>query len=132
MNWQNLVIEIVLAVVSAVSAWVLAKVRNLINTKIANENTRKLADAATSVVCSVVKATYQTYVENIKGTDAWTAEAQKKALQLALDAAKAQLSEEVKKYITENYGDIDGWLTGQIEATIYSLKAENAGGGGNA
>lgn len=128
MNWQTLVIEIVAAILSAVGAWVLAKVKTLISTKISNEKWRKLADAATSIVSSVVRATYQTYVEGIKGTDAWTKDAQKEALQRALDAAKAQMSAEVKSYIEQNFGDIDEWLTSQIEATIYTLKATNGGG----
>lgn len=129
MNWQTLVIEIVVAILSAVGAWVLAKVKTFISTKITNENARKLAEAATSIVSSVVRATYQTYVEGIKGTEAWTAETQKKALQNAIDAAKAQMSSSVKSYIEENFGNLDSWLTSQIEATIYSLKANNGGGG---
>ncbi len=129
MNWQTLVIEVVAAILSAVSAWVFAKVKTLISTKISNEKARKLADTTTSIVSSVVRATYQSYVEGIKGTDAWTKGAQKEALQRALDAAKAQMCDEVKSYIEQNYGDINEWLTSQIEATIYSLKATNGGGG---
>ena len=44
------------------------------------------------------------------------------ALNKAKDIALSQLSEEVKDYITKNYGDIDNWLTTQIEATINLIK----------
>lgn len=128
MNWQALIIEIAVAILSAVGAWVLAKVKTFISTKISNEKLRGLAEAATSIVSSAVKATYQTYVEHIKGTDAWTKEAQKEALQKAIDAAKSQMSADVKAYIEQNFGNLDSWLTSQIEATIYSLKASDGGG----
>lgn len=128
MNWQTILIEIAGTILSAVAVWVLAKVRTFINTKITDEKLRDLAEAATSIVSSVVKATYQTYVENIKGTEAWTKETQREALQRALAAAKAQMSEEIETYIKEHYGDVDEWLTGQIEAEIYTLKAQNGGG----
>jgi hypothetical protein len=36
---------------------------------------------------------------------------------------KKNLSPKVaKEYILEHYGDINGWITTQIESTIYSLK----------
>ncbi len=122
MDWKTLVIEIIAAVVAAIGTWVLAKVKTLISTKIADGKSKKLIEAVTDVVASVVKATYQTYVEGIKGTEFWTAEAQKEALTRALNAAKSQMSDEVKKFIEENFGDIDEYLTTKIEAQIYTYK----------
>lgn len=122
MDWKQLLLEVALGVLAVLGSWVLAKVKTLINTKVKNEKARELLNAATSAVSSTVKATYQTYVENIKGTDAWTVEAQKLALAKAVEAAKAQMSAEVQAYIKENYGDVETWLTNAIEAEIYTLK----------
>lgn len=122
MDWQSLVIQIVSVVLATLGAWVLAKVKSLINTKIKNEKARALLDSATTVVSNVVKATYQTYVEAIKGTDAWTKDAQEKALQNAVTAARSQLSEEVEKYISDNFGDVETWIKSLIETTLYNLK----------
>lgn len=122
MDWKQLLLEVALGVLAVLGSWVLAKVKTLINTKVKNEKARELLNAATSAVSSTVKATYQTYVENIKGTDAWTVEAQKLALAKAAEAAKAQMSAEVQAYIKENYGDVETWLTNAIEAEIYTLK----------
>lgn len=122
MDWKQLLLEIALGVLAVLGSWVLTKVKTLINTKVKNEKARELLNAATSAVSSTVKATYQTYVENIKGTDAWTVEAQKLALAKAAEAAKAQMSAEVQAYIKENYGDVETWLTNAIEAEIYTLK----------
>ncbi len=122
MDWKAIIIEVIAAILAALGSWVLVKVKSLINTKIKDAKIRALLDGAADVVSSVVKATYQTYVEAIKGTDAWTKDAQAHALQMATDSAKAKLSEEIKTYISENFGDVDLWLKEQIEAKLYDLK----------
>lgn len=122
MDWQSIIIQIISLVLAALGAWVLAKVKSLINTKIKNEKARALLNSATTVVSNVVKATYQTYVESIKGTDAWTKAAQEKALQDAVTSARSQLSEEVEKYISENFGDVETWIKSLVETTLYNLK----------
>ena len=55
----------------------------------------------------------------------WTAEAQEKALKMALETAKASMTEEVKAYIEEHFGDLDEWLKSQTESTLYDLKNTN-------
>ena len=107
---------------TALGSWVLVKVKNLVATKIKNTKTQALLLGAVDVVASVVKATYQTYVQAIKGTEAWTQEAQKNALQQALHNAQVQLSTEAKDYIQANFGDVGAWVQNQIEATLYDLK----------
>lgn len=122
MDWQDIVIEIAVIILTALGSWVLAKVKTLVNTKVKNEKARELLGAATLAVTSSVKATFQTYVESIKGTDAWTKDAQINALRMAADTAKAQMSEEVRAYIAANFGDVDAWVENSIEAEIYTLK----------
>ena len=122
MDLQNIVIEIAVILLTALGSWVLAKVKTLVNTKVKNEKARELLGAATSAVTSSVKATFQTYVESIKGTDAWTKDAQITALRMAANTAKTQMSEEVRAYIAANFGDVDAWLENSIEAEIYTLK----------
>lgn len=126
MNWQQILINITITVaatlLTALGSWVLVKVKNLVATKIKNTKTQALLLGAVDVVASVVKATYQTYVQAIKGTEAWTQEAQKNALQQALHNAQVQLSTEAKDYIQANFGDVGAWVQNQIEATLYDLK----------
>lgn len=126
MNWQQILINIAIilaaALLTALGSWVLVKVKNLVATKIKNTKTQALLLGAVDVVASVVKATYQTYVQAIKGTEAWTQEAQKNALQQALHNAQVQLSTEAKDYIQANFGDVGAWVQNQIEATLYDLK----------
>lgn len=126
MNWQQILINIAItlaaALLTALGSWVLVKVKNLVATKIKNTKTQAFLLGAVDVVASVVKATYQTYVQAIKGTEAWTQEAQKNALQQALHNAQVQLSTEAKDYIQANFGDVGAWVQNQIEATLYDLK----------
>lgn len=126
MNWQQILINITItvaaALLTALGSWVLVKVKNLVATKIKNTKTQALLLGAVDVVASVVKATYQTYVQAIKGTEAWAQEAQKNALQQALRNAQVQLSTEAKDYIQANFGDVGAWVQNQIEATLYDLK----------
>ena len=126
MSWQQILINIAItlaaALLTALGSWVLVKVKNLVATKIKNTKTQALLLGAVDVVASVVKATYQTYVQAIKGTEAWTQEAQKNALQQALRNAQVQLSTEAKDYIQANFGDVGAWVQNQIEATLYDLK----------
>lgn len=125
MSWQEIIITIVGTVATALASWLVAWITSLINTKIKDEKVRACLNSALEVVTRTVKVTYQTYVANIKGTDAWTADAQKNALQLAIDAAKTQLTDEVKNYIAQSGLTLDEWLRQQIEAAIYSLKANS-------
>ncbi|CDD93503.1 putative uncharacterized protein [Coprobacillus sp. CAG:826] len=49
-------------------------------------------------------------------------ESQILALTKAKDIALSQMTEDVKEFIQTNYGELDLWLTIQIEATINTLK----------
>ena len=44
------------------------------------------------------------------------------ALTKAKDVALNQMTDEVKTYISTTFGDLDKWLTTQIEASINLLK----------
>lgn len=75
MDWQKLVIDVAVVVLTALGSWVLAKVKTLVNTKVKNEKARELLGAATSAVTSSVKATFQTYEDKKEVSnrmkDAW-------------------------------------------------------------
>lgn len=49
-------------------------------------------------------------------------ESQKVALIKAKNDALAQMTDEIKEYITKNYGDLETWIITQIESTINILK----------
>lgn len=122
MNWSDIIISAVSIIVTGLVSWGVAKLIELINSKIGDANAKAMLTAAVTTVTDVVKQVFQTYVEELKGRDAFTKEEQKKALAKALETIKAILPENVKNYLTENYGNIEAWITTQIEAAIYNLK----------
>lgn len=62
------------------------------------------------------------YVESLKNSGSFDKEAQAIALSRARTTVISQINDDVKNYITANYGDFNTWLTNQIEATINTLK----------
>ena len=118
----NILSVVVTAVILPLISYAGTKLITYLNSKIADEKARELLSQATQVVTNAVRAVFQTYVESLKKSGNFGAEAQLEALNKAKDIALSQLSEEVKDYITTNYGDINNWLTTQIEATINLIK----------
>ena len=107
---------------SGLLTWLTTVIVNWLNEKVKNDKIKKLILSISDAVNNAVQATYQTYVENIKGTEGWTKEAQEEALRRALAAAKKALTDEAIKYIEGLYGDLDAYLTLLIESILYNLK----------
>jgi hypothetical protein len=72
----------------------------------------------TTTVINCVIATNQTYVDSLKASGSFDAEAQKIAFNKTLQAVTDILSEEAKKYIVETFGDLTLYLTQLIEAQV--------------
>jgi uncharacterized membrane protein YhiD involved in acid resistance len=97
-----------------------AKLTQWINGKIKNEETRKTIEEVNQIVTSNVAYVFQTYVDNLKKKHKFDDKAQNYALRYAQEKILNELSEVAKEYILEHYGDINGWITTQIESTIYT------------
>lgn len=106
-------------------SWLLAVGVKWVTSKIKNKELAALAATILNVTGNAVKATYQVYVEGIKGTDGWTKDAQEKALQNALETAKSGLTVDALAYIQEQHGDIDAYLKTLVESILYDLKNGN-------
>ena len=65
-----------------------------------------------------VIATNQTYVEALKKAGAFDMEAQKTAFNMTKNAVLAILSDEAKRYLTNAVGDLNEYITQQIEAAV--------------
>ena len=127
MNWQTILLSVISIVLTALVSWGAERLIALINTKLANSKFAKYLTSAVDVVTRSVKATYQTYVESLKDKNMFTPEAQKEALLKAGEMALAQLTEDSKKWIETNFGDVKTWITNTIESVIYGLKNNPAG-----
>ena len=93
-----------------------------LNSKIKDENYKILLTTATDIVVNAVRSVFQTYVESLKASGNFDSEAQLIALNKAKDIALEQMTDEVKNFISKNYGSVDAWLTTTIESTINLIK----------
>lgn len=87
-----------------------------------NELLNQYIDTAQQVIYDVVLMVTQTYVENLKQHNNFSEEAQKQAKEMALETAKALISEEVKNAIITVYGDFDEYICTQIESIVNQSK----------
>ena len=118
----NILSVVVTAIILPLISMVGGKLINWLSAKIKNEKAGSLIGTATEIVINAVKSVFQTYVDSLKKEGKFDKESQLIALNKAKDVAISQMTEEVKKFIRENYGDLDAWLNTQIEATIDTLK----------
>ena len=125
MDYQEIIFTVIGIVLTALVSWGAERLIALINSKIKNTKAAKYLTDAVEAVTRAVKSTYQTYVQALKGKDAFTAEAQAEAFSQAKDMALKQLSTETKKFISDNFGDMEVWMQGVIESVIYDLKNKN-------
>lgn len=118
----NVISAVVTTVLLPLITWAGTKLIQYIGTKVKNEKAVALLTTATTIVLNAVRSVFQTYVESLKASGSFNAEAQQTALSKAKDIALSQLGDDVKEYISSTYGNLDGWMTNQIESTINLLK----------
>ena len=118
----NIISVVVTAVILPLISYAGARLIAWLNAKIKDENAKQQLTVATDIVMNAVRSVFQTYVETLKKNGTFDKESQKVALIKAKDDALGQMSDEIKDYITKNYGDLETWITTQIESTINILK----------
>ena len=118
----NVLATVVTCIILPLISFLGVKLTQWLNTKIKDEKGQKLLDTAVDIVINAVRSVFQTYVESLKNSGNFNADAQKIAFNLAKSIVLKQLSEDAKQYITTNYGDLEEWIRNQIEASIYKLK----------
>ena len=87
-----------------------------------NDLSKKYIAMLTDTVTNAVIAVKQTYVDALKGKNAFTAEAQKEAFTMAYTAVLNNLTDEAKIYLNEAYGDLESYIKVLIEAKVHENK----------
>ncbi len=98
------------------------KLIQYLNSKIKDENAKRILTSIGTSVERAVRVVFQTYVESLKKSGTFDKEAQKTALVIAKQEVMRELDIEAKEFIVNNYGDLNAFITNQIEATISLLK----------
>lgn len=92
--------------------------------KLENDQLVKYIDAATDAIGKAVLTVNQTYVDSLKKQGKFDAEAAQKAKQMAIDKAKALITEESKTAIETLYSDFESYLNDAIEEIVRENKIE--------
>ena len=89
-----------------------------LKTNNSNEVLNKYLDMLSTTIIEAVIATNQTYVDSLKGQNAFDKEAQDEAFRRTYEAVIAVLSDDAKEYLTNVYGDLTVFITNMIEAEV--------------
>ena len=125
MDWLNLLTQIfevcIIPLLGILTTYIVkyiqvksAEITEKTDNAIVDKYTVMLADT----ISARVLATNQTYVEALKKQGSFDAEAQKTAFNMTLNAVMNILSDDAKKYLTEAFGDLNAYITSQIEASV--------------
>lgn len=120
-EWFQIILGALSLGVAGLITWAFTMFQAWLNSKIKNEKLRAVLDVALDVVQKSVLAIQQTFVEQLKKDGKFDKEAQKEALRKSINLALANLSDEAKKILEENFGNLEDWLIMQIEALVLKL-----------
>ena len=133
MDWLALlsdIFEVCVLPLLGVLTMYIVKFIQVKSAEITNKVDSDLADKyiimAAVTIENCVIATNQTYVEALKNAGKFDAEAQKTAFNMTKNAVMAILSDEAKKYLENAVGDLNEYITQQIEAAVNVNKPAKA------
>ena len=133
MDWLALlsdIFEVCVLPLLGVLTMYIVKFIQVKSTEITNKVDNDLVDKYVAMLAVTIEncviATNQTYVESLKQAGKFDAEAQKTAFNMTKNAVMAILSDEAKKYLESAVGDLNEYITQQIEAAVNVNKASKA------
>lgn len=125
MDWLNLLNEIfqvcivpLLGILTTYLVKYITIKMEEIQVKTENEIINKYLNMLTTTITECVIATNQTYVEALKKEGKFDLDAQKKAFEMTQEAVMLILTDEAKKYLSAAVGDLNVFISQQIEAAV--------------
>ena len=118
MDWAEIGTQVILGIIGILITGLGTLITFLINKYVKNDQLKRILNSLNETVKNAVSEVYQTYVEALKKDGMFDAEAQKEALNKALEIIKTNLPTDVMNWVKENYSDIDSYFKSLIEAAI--------------
>lgn len=129
MDWLEILQQIfevcVIPLLGLLTAYLISYIntkKNEIITNSSNDMVNKYVSIAADVITTCVIATNQTYVDALKKEGKFDADAQRNAFNMTAAAVMAILTDEAKSVLTEAFGDLNTYITQQIEASVNTNK----------
>lgn len=131
MNWLDVLQQVfdicLVPVLSALTFFLVRFIQsktNELKAKTNDETLNKYIDMLNKTITDCVLATNQTYVESLKGQNAFTKEAQLEAFAKTYNAVMDILTDDAKEYLDEALGDLSNYVSTKIEAEVNANKAQ--------
>ena len=118
----DVLVEIAVTVLSAVLIALFKQGIGYLKSKTESVLIKTVMDEVEKTIDDGINYTEQTMVSTFKNTEAWTKEAQYEALQHCVNYILSNLSNKTTEFISENGGDIRGYITAKVEAKIQKNK----------
>lgn len=129
MNWLEILQQIfevcIIPLLGLLTAYLIKYInvkRKDILTSVQNDSVDKYVNIAADIITTCVIATNQTYVDTLKKEGKFDLEAQRNAFNMTAAAVMAILTDEAKEVLTEAFGDLNTYITQQIEASVNTNK----------
>lgn len=87
-----------------------------------NDKMIKYINLLSQTITDCVAATNQTYVDSLKGENAFTEEAQKAAFEKTYQAVMTVINEDAATYLATIYGDLEEYIRTKIESEVKTQK----------
>ena len=118
---QTIIIPLLIALVGYAVKWINARA-NEIKANTDNAYVQKYVEMLRETITTNVIAVNQTYVDALKEQNAFTKEAQEEAFKRVYEAVMTSLTEEAYMYLDSIIGDLQEYITAEIEATVKEYK----------
>ena len=109
-------------IVTAFVGWLTTTGVIWLNNKIKNGKMATWSSTIYQIIMDAVQTIFQEFVDALKKAGKFDEKAAKEAKEKAMNIIMSQLTPKLKKYIEDNFGDMQEYLMNQIEAMIYRLK----------
>lgn len=119
---MDVLVEIIITVLSAVLIALFKQGIGYLKSKTESVLIKTVMDEVEKTIDDGINYTEQTMVNTFKTTETWTKEAQYEALQHCVNYILSNLSNKTTEFISENGGDIRGYITAKVEAKIQKNK----------
>lgn len=107
-----------LAVLTGYAVSLIKKKTLEINNKTNDQNVQKYVNMLSDTIQECVIATNQTYVNALKGKNAFDKEAQKEAFNQTYEKVMSVITDDAKECLSAAYGDLTLYITTKIEAEV--------------
>lgn len=122
MTWNDVLIDVVNMAFKVVTMLVIPYFAVKFTNKIKNDRVANLMKQGEDFVVMSVEMVQQTFVDNLKKQNGFNMDAQREAFKMCYENWMKVASDELKRVITEQVGDLDAWLNTMIESSIAENK----------